>query len=301
MLARFCIVVLAVAAAAGFAPAPTTAPVVSSVAVDAGVELRILRAGAETERAPVVFIPGWSFDADVWRAQMERFGRDRQVIAFDPRSQGRSSVVAWGNTPERRAEDLHAVIQSLGLSRPPVLVGWSQGVQDVAAYVERYGDEELAGVVLVDAAVSRGAAAIAAQPAEAAGQLRLLDIYLAHPRDYLRGMMAAIISRPQPSGFVDGLVETALRTPPSIGHSMLIADLYGADRTGSLARLTRPALVIASAQSPELEILRVQAAGLANGRLETVEDAGHAVFLDQPQRFGDLLQAFLDRLDRPSA
>ena len=45
-----------------------------------------------------------------------------------------------------------------------VLVGWSQGVQDVAAYAAAFNGEGVSGYVLVDAAVGQGAAAAVAQP-----------------------------------------------------------------------------------------------------------------------------------------
>jgi len=35
------------------------------------------------------------------------------------------------------------------------------------------------------------------------------------------------------------------------------------------------------------------AATLPHGRLEVVQDAAHAVFIDQPERFHALLEAFL--------
>ena len=52
-----------------------------------------------------------------------------------------------------RAQDLHRLLEQLD-ARRPVLIGWSQGVQDLAAYIERYGTHDLAGLVLVDATVA---------------------------------------------------------------------------------------------------------------------------------------------------
>src|SRR5689334_5088196 len=119
------------------------------VEVGGNVSLRVLEAGKSDADPALVFIPGWSTGADIWRRQIETFAKTNQVISFDPRSQGESTKTTSGNTPETRAQDLHALLGRLGVRRP-VLVGWSQGVQDVAAYVERYGSKDLAGIVLVD-------------------------------------------------------------------------------------------------------------------------------------------------------
>src|SRR5205085_12453416 len=99
---------------------------------------------------------------------------------FDPRSEGESTKTTTGNTPEVRAQDLHTSLERLGVRRP-VLIGWSQGVQDIAAYVEHYGTKELAGIVLVDAAVSDGADGMVARPQETAAQFKMFAIYQPYP------------------------------------------------------------------------------------------------------------------------
>ena len=166
------------------------------VDVDNGVSLRVIEAGKPEARPVLVFIPGWSAGADIWRHQIGTFAKTHRVIAFDPRSQGESTKTSSGNTPEIRAQDLHAFLELLGVRRP-VLIGWSQGVQDVAAYVERYGTKELAGIVLVDAAISDGADGMAARPQETAEQFKMFAVYQAHQPEYLGGMMRAIISKPR--------------------------------------------------------------------------------------------------------
>jgi pimeloyl-ACP methyl ester carboxylesterase len=81
------------------------------------------------------------------------------VIAIDPRSQGPSIKTTEGNIPETRAKDLHEVLANLGVSRA-VLVGWSQGAQDVASYIQQFGTKSLAGAIFVDSPVSIGPAEI---------------------------------------------------------------------------------------------------------------------------------------------
>src|SRR5438128_1601508 len=142
------------------------------VEVADGVSLRVIETGKAGGEPALVFIPGWSTGADIWNHQIDTFAKTHRVIAFDPRSQGDSTKTTRGNTPETRAQDLHALLEPLGVRRP-VLIGWSQGVQDVAAYVERYGSNDLAGIVLVDAAISDGADGIAARPQETAAQFKM--------------------------------------------------------------------------------------------------------------------------------
>jgi pimeloyl-ACP methyl ester carboxylesterase len=265
------------------------------VDVGEGVSLRVIEAGQAGPGPTLVFVPGWSTAADIWRQQIDRVTPNHRVIAFDPRSQGQSTITTSGDTPETRAQDLHALLEHLGVRRP-VLIGWSQGVQDIAAYVERYGSKDLAGIVLVDAAISDGADGMGARPQETAAQFKMFAVYQAHQAEYLRGMMGAIITKPQPPGVIDRLVATGLKTPPAIGVAMLVADLFGVNRTAALKKIECPTLIIASAKSDELARQQAGANQIPHARFEKIEEAAHAVFLDQPERFGELLEKFVKDL-----
>lgn len=260
------------------------------------VSLRVVDEGPRNARPPVVLITGWGFTADIWRDQAQRLAKTRRVVSFDPRSQGRSTVTAQGMTPAQRARDLDAVLTQLGLDKV-FLVGWSQGVQDVAAYVEGFGTRKLAGAVLVDAAVSSGSGAVLRNPQAAAQTLRFLSIYAAQPEAYARGMLGAIISRPLDKAQADRLAADIAGVPTAIGSAALVADLYGADLTPALKKLDRPTLIVASATSPELQAQRDELKLLPEGRIEVVENAAHTVFIDQPDRFAEILDRFLAQVD----
>src|SRR5215831_20206677 len=290
-----------IAAGAAFVHADS-APELREQKVDVGgsVSLRVIEAGKPDALPVLVFIPGWSTGADIWRRQIETFAKTNRVIAFDPRSEGDSTKATSGNTPEIRAQDLHALLERLGV-RHPVLIGWSQGVQDVAAYVERYGTKDLAGIVLVDAAVSDGADGMAARPQEAAEQFKMFSIYQAHQQEYLGGMMRAIISKPQTDETIAKLVNTGMKTPPDIGVGMLVADMFGVNRTPALKKIDCPTLIVASAKSFELSRQQAAANQIPHARFEKVDDTAHAVFIDQPDRFDELVKNFASGLPTTSA
>jgi non-heme chloroperoxidase len=264
------------------------------------VSLRLIEAGKPDEGPALVFIPGWSTGGDIWHHQVDTFAKTHRVIAFDPRSQGESTKTTSGNTPEIRAQDLHALLERLGV-RHPVLIGWSQGVQDIAAYVERYGTKELAGIVLVDAAVSDGTDGMATRAQETAAQFKMFAVYQAHQKEYLGGMMRAIISKPQRDDAIEGLVSIGMKTPPDVGVAMLIADMFGVNRTPALKKIDCPTLIIASTKSGELARQQAAANQIPRARLEKVEDAAHAVFVDQPDHFDELLKNFVAGLPANTA
>jgi non-heme chloroperoxidase len=282
-----------IAAGAAFVHADS-APELREQKVDIGgnVSLRVIEAGKPDARPVLVFIPGWSTGADIWRRQIETFAKTNRAVAFDPRSEGESTKTTSGNTPETRAQDLHALVERLGVRRP-VLIGWSQGVQDIAAYVERYDTKDLSGIVLVDAAVSDGADGMVARSQETAEQFKMFAVYQAHQKEYLEGMMHAIISKPQSDGVIERLVSTGMKTPSDIGVGMLVADMFGVNRTPALKKIECPTLIIASTKSFELPRQQEAANEIPHARFEKIDDAAHAVFVDQPDRFDELLKNFL--------
>src|SRR5215475_8991893 len=79
-----------------------SAPELQERKVDVGgnVSLRVIEDGKPAAQPTLVFIPGWSTGADIWRRQVETFAKTNRVIAFDPRSEGESTKTTSGNTPE---------------------------------------------------------------------------------------------------------------------------------------------------------------------------------------------------------
>jgi len=257
-----------------------------------GVRIHSLEAGTPGAAPALVLIPGWTLSASLWRGQLEAFSADRLVIAVDSRSQGGSDKTVLDNTPERRATDLHELLAARHLERI-VLVGWSQGAQDVAAYIRQYGTAALAGVAFVDSPVAAGPEEVTLNPGFVKTILKGFAVYIAHPAEYSEGMVRSIFVRPHPELDVQKIVDIARSTPPQTGMAMLVADLFSVDRRDALARIDRPALVIASARSPFLEQQKAMAAAVRGARLVVVPDAGHAVFVDQPQVFDQALRELL--------
>ena len=93
-----------------------------------------------------------------------------------------------------RAKDLHGLIEQLAVPQV-VLVGWSQGVQDVAAYVGEFGMDRVAGIIFVDSPVSAGPARIELRKDASKQELGMLAMFSEHPVEYSRGMMPFMFKR----------------------------------------------------------------------------------------------------------
>ena len=100
--------------------------------IHSGIRIRDLEAGSSTSLPALTLIPAWRLPAFLRSEQLESFSKLTSVIALG-RSQGELTKTNDGNTPESRAKDLHDLLSGLAIVCP-VLVGWSQGAQGVAAF-----------------------------------------------------------------------------------------------------------------------------------------------------------------------
>lgn len=97
------------------------------------------------------FHHGWPLSSDDWDAQLLFFLNEGfRVVAHDRRGHGRSSQVWDGHDMDHYADDVAAVVQHLGIKNA-IHIGHSTGGGEVAHYIARHGEENVAKAVLVSA------------------------------------------------------------------------------------------------------------------------------------------------------
>ena len=111
-----------------------------------GVRLHYLIVG---EGDPVVLLHGYAQTSHMWRPLMTELARTHTVIAPDLRGIGQSSIPADGYTKAVMAQDIHALVHSLGSPRIR-LVGHDIGLMVAYAYAAQY-PSEVDRIVLMDA------------------------------------------------------------------------------------------------------------------------------------------------------
>jgi len=111
-----------------------------------GVELFHLDWGSGK---PVVFVSAWGLSSKMWTYQVAHLGsHDIRCIAYDRRGHGRSDVPGTGYDMDTLADDLATVIEQLDL-REVVLVGMSNGANEILHYVGRHGTSRISGIALL--------------------------------------------------------------------------------------------------------------------------------------------------------
>ena len=249
-----------------------------------GVRLHYLEAGPRSGHT-IVFVPGWTMPAWIWQPQIAAFASRYHVVAFDPRGQGDSDAPASGYEPGRRGQDIAELIASLE-PIPVLLVGWSLGVLDTLAYVRSFGDEKVAGLVLVDNSVGE-------EPPPPPHPPRRRSPVLPHAIAMHRFVLG-MFHHPPSDGYVDRLTEATLRTPEFASRALLSYPLPRTYWRDAVYSTSRPVLYVVRPGW-----LSEQAANLARNRpgtqIAVFADAGHALFVDDAARFNTLLAGFLVR------
>ncbi len=86
------------------------------------------------------------------------------------------------------------------------------------------------------------------------------------------------------------LTDASLKTPTGTALSLFF-DLYTGDRRPALYKITVPTLIIVT---PENRVVgEFMQSKISRSKLEVIPDAGHAMFLEKPQFFNQILESFL--------
>ena len=265
------------APAAGNAPAPAS----FQFTTDDGVRLNVLQAApaqADPSLPVIVLVPGWCMPASIWQAQLQALGQRFRTLALDPRGQGDSEVPAAGYEAERRARDLRELLEPLPRT---VLVGWSLAVLDALNLVDRFGDSQLAGLVLVDNSVGEPPPP---KPSNFISELR------ADRSATLDRFVRAMFARPRPEAEIERIKQSALRMPLD-GSIALLSYPFPREHWRGIARsFAKPLCYCVTSRYLE------QAHNLQHERpatrVEWFEHAGHALFVDEPDRFNRIVTDF---------
>ncbi|MFT5350552.1 MAG: non-heme chloroperoxidase [Gammaproteobacteria bacterium] len=97
----------------------------------------------------LIFIPGLTCTTEFFRNNLNILAADKRIIAYDPRSQGKSTITEIGNNFAQRGRDLAAFIDALELDNV-VIAGWSLGAYDAYAYFEQFGLDKVRAFVNID-------------------------------------------------------------------------------------------------------------------------------------------------------
>ncbi|NNM45100.1 alpha/beta fold hydrolase [Knoellia koreensis] len=249
----------------------------------------------EGQGTPVVLVHGYTAPATAWVLTVdELLAAGYRAITFDRRSHGESETTMHGQRMARHGRDLGELLEHLGLD-DVVLVGASMGGNTIWAYVDQFGPGRVRAAVVVDQTPKMlntdewpygfygydadNAGTYFADGVPQTGRGRTVD-------PIMPGMARIVQRLGAPPAFRDATAPETLA---------LLQDHALADWRDVVRRFPRPLLMMAARDSQIWSCEHADAAVAQNpqGRAVVIEDSGHAITFDQPDRFHEVLLDFL--------
>jgi microsomal epoxide hydrolase len=253
-----------------------------------GVRIHYLEAGSGHA---IVFIPGWTMPAWIWQKQTDEFSKKYHVVVVDPRSQGESDKPPYGHLPETRARDYKELVDHLELKRP-VLVGWSMACGELAKYAEQFGTDNVGGIVLVDGYLSDKAS-----PEMTAGISGWMNQLQQDRQRQADGFVRSMFKKPQTDDYLKRVVDASIQVPADTAVVLIYNMIAVKDFSPGLARMNRPVLFAYQPESQmSADFLKSKLGDKL--RLERFEGDGHALFVDDPEKFNQVLEGFIQGLSK---
>jgi proline iminopeptidase len=249
------------------------------------------------ERPTVVLVHGGpgTYDHSYFKPWFGRLAHVAQVVYLDLRGHGRSD---WGDASEwsfeRCADDVRAFADALGIVRPIVL-GHSMGGFVAMLYGARHPGH--AGGLILQSTMARFDLDRLVEGFRDIGGDEIAELAL---RDYggdeigdaewalVFGAFGPVVPDAQE-------LARRIRNPAVAERGMDL--MHQLDVVDQLKRIDRPTLVCVGALDPvtpvtaSLEIERALSPGV--GRLEVLPGAGHFPWLDAPDRYWPVIEAFI--------
>ena len=264
-----------------------------------GLRLHVREWGRE-DGPPILFIHGWSMSHLCWAKQYESaLAGEFRLVAYDLRGHGMSEAPL---EPEHYtdgqlwADDVAAIIGQLGLERP-VLVGWSYGGFIICDYVRAHGQDRIAAIDFVAAAVTLGDAAFGTLIGPG-----FLDHFADATSDDLptsiqgmRALVRAFPVKPFPPDEVETLLASSMAVPAQIRSNLMAREIDGDD---VLPTFEVPLLVTQGRS--DTGVLPAMAehvlATCPTAEPSWYEAVGHTAHLEDPDRFNRELAALTRRV-----
>jgi non-heme chloroperoxidase len=247
---------------------------------------------------PVILIHGWPLTGDMFEYQtLALLEAGYRVITYDRRGFGQSGHPATGYDYDTFADDLAAVIDTVGVDRVS-LVGFSMGGGEIARYLSRHGSAKVVRAALIGAVVPY--LLKTADNPEGADESVFEDMKTQIREDRFKFLKSfaetfygvGVVSRPVSKELLDWNFILAIMSSPKA--MIECVDAFGkTDFRPDMAAFDIPTLIIhgtADKTVPIAPSARAAASAISGAQLIEYDGEPHGLFATAPERLnGDLL------------
>lgn len=242
----------------------------------------------EGEGQPIVILTGIGGHKLIWKNQVNfLLDHHYRVINVDARNQGMSQRTFKGQRIFKHAQDIHELMTDLNL-QDPVLMGNSMGAATFLAYFALYGDQHVKAFIDVDQSPKM------LQDQEWAFGFKNLA-WDNFPYLIKNDFGKATFHEIDATLYQEIKLLNEQYPYHSDQNQSFLEDHAMQDWRDVIVQLKIPYLIIAGKQSPyfDYHFAEVVANFNSHGQFKVIENAGHIVMAEQPEKFNEVLHNFL--------
>lgn len=248
-----------------------------------GINIHYTRTGGN--KPPFILLHGLMTNGLCWTGLAHALEKEYDIIMPDARGHGRSSVPDDGYRYEDHANDVAGLINALRLP-PPLLLGHSMGGMTAAVLASRKPNL-LSGLILADPTFLTPKVQREVRDSDVADQHRKmlnmsLDEVVAEARSRHPDRSPETLEL-----FARARLQTSMRafdvlTPPIPDYRQLVREI------------DIPSLLVFGDKGAVSSVVAGELQRLNPGlQVEQIREAGHALQVDQPERFAAVVRSFL--------
>ncbi|GAA1381185.1 alpha/beta hydrolase [Pseudonocardia kongjuensis] len=258
----------------------------------------------------LVLLHGWSQSRAMYDRVIPALAQHYRVISYDQRAHGESGKPARGARMARLAQDLHELLDHLGVASAD-LAGHSMGCSVLWSYLDNHGSGRVDSLIAID---QPSACTVLPWMTPEEGTEAGAILGFAGAEEFAKGLLgpdsdsvrhAFLVSMLTPDISADDLAwlyAENLKFPAPFGARLLI-DHVMQDWRDVLPSIDVPTLVIGGEVSHvapvSQEWIRDRIPGARLRVFTRAEGGGHFPFFEQPGPFAEALIGFLDALPAP--
>jgi 3-oxoadipate enol-lactonase len=269
--------------------------------------MKIKAGGIETncelsgEGAPLVLIHGFTDNLTMWYNQVPVFVRHFKVLTYDARGHGETETPAGDLSMELFADDLRALLGTLGIERVCVL-GYSMGGRIGLRFALKY-PEMTAALVFANSGVMGSDVQPTAEQMTEMAELHKQMMELLETEE-IEAIADGMAERSFSPGFRDKDPAVFrqykdVKLPNAPGHYFSIMQAIVQDITHppDLTQLSCPALIIADDRDAfmALDVAKAMERAIRDVTVKVLP-TGHAAAIEAPQAFNEAVLGFMNRL-----
>ncbi len=243
---------------------------------------------------PIIFIHGFPFDKLMWQPQLDLFGKNHRVIAYDIRGFGKSTIGSAQGSINLFADDLVNFMDALEIKKA-IVCGLSMGGYVLLNAIIRY-PQRFDAIILSDTQCIADSFEAKEKRKKAISQIVAGKI-----NDFAMGFIANIFSdetKKTKGDVVEKIKSTILSTRVEAVTATLSVLAERQDLCSSISQIEVPTLIICGEKDivTPVEQAEFLFATIPNSHLKIIENAGHMSNLEKPDEFNLHIVEFLSSI-----